>query len=1094
MDYDNNLASQSVTVQLPKVAVDICVGNPISVGSGGKLEIETDYEGTGPFPLEFARYYSSSPGNPDGWNTSYSRHLHVHDNPDGTTDVILIFDNGLRYEFADIDARGFSDPDVPGLMARTANGFAYLDEDGTLHKFDTAGRLTGLISQAGFTQTLTHQDNRLVRVTDHFGRELHFEYNNADLLKALHTPDGAMYRYEYNDEHLLSAVVLPDDTPDDETDNPRREYIYESPHLDHGLTGIIDENGNRFGTFEYDEQGRAILTSHPGGAGLNTISYTMNETTVTNPLGKRTTYVFEDILGSQRLIRMDGHPTVNCPATTTTKSYDSRGSVTREVDAEGNMTEYTYTHTGLPDNEYLYHVGLVTRRIEAVGTPEQRTIDIEWHLDFRLPVKITESGRRIELTYDEEARLIQREEVALDTSVRRVWRYSYNKQGLLIEVDGPRTDVEDTTQLQYNDEGEVTAVINALGHTTDILAYDDSGLPLTVRDPNGLITRLAYDAQRRLVAQTIASEAGDATTDIDYDARGNVIAMHLPKPAPDEDPGGQTLHYTYDTADRLVRIKNDLGETIEFTLDADGNRTAEITRAAGGSIVRVQNRAFDELSRTIETLGAVGQTTQLGYDNNDNLTQVDDALSRRTDMAFDSLDRLISITDALDGESTFTYDNRDNLTSVTDVKGVTTTYMYDGHNNLLEESSTASGVTRHRYDVAGNRIETVDANGVMTKYDYDALNRLTAIRYPSSPDENIEFIYDEGPNSIGRLTGTQDPSGNTTFQYDPRGSLVTDTRKIKGITYTTNYRYNLGNQLIGITYPSGRLVHYELDNLGRVVAITTQATAASPVKSIASDFDYLPFGPATRWQHGNGLTTDINYDQDYRITDIDVADMDEIMSLTYRYNDVSNITRILDNLGISDQDLQYDALDRLTFASGHYGDIDYTYDGVGNRLSRSIDKDGKTASEAYEYESNSHRITRVTTTNDEGTDTRQFQHDNNGNIVEDSSGKRQLEMIVNARNRLEGIVRDGERVGTYEYNALGQRVAKTSRYRGRLHAHFDQRNKPASTNDSGNGKGNHRVTPTGARKSSNVIPTGARKSSNVIPTGAPEGRGMEGSH
>jgi len=53
-------------------------------------------------------------------------------------------------------------------------------------------------------------------------------------------------------------------------------------------------------------------------------------------------------------------------------------------------------------------------------------------------------------------------------------------------------------------------------------------------------------------------------------------------------------------------------------------------------------------------------------------------------------------------------------------------------------------------------------------------------------------------------------------------------------------------------------VHYELDNLSRVVNITTQANAAPPIKVIASDFEYLPFGPASAWQHGNGLETTIN--------------------------------------------------------------------------------------------------------------------------------------------------------------------------------------------------------------------------------------------
>ncbi|MEX2327213.1 MAG: hypothetical protein WD558_05750, partial [Pseudomonadales bacterium] len=332
----------------------------------------------------------------------------------------------------------------------------------------------------------------------------------------------------------------------------------------------------------------------------------------------------------------------------------------------------------------------------------------------------------------------------------------------------------------------------------------------------------------------------------------------------------------------------------------------------------------------------------------------------------------------------------------------------------------------------------VDANGVVTEYSYDALNRLTAVRYPSSPQENIRYHYDVGEHGRVRLTAIDDPSGATAFEYDQRGNLIADHRVIDGIAYTTRYTYNRANQVTKMIYPSGRIVHYELDNLSRVVAITTQANAAAPVNVVAADFEYLPFGPASRWQHGNGLATDIDYDQDYRITNIDVVDMNEILSLTYEYNDVSNITRMLDNLGVNSQGFDYDELNRLTFASGNYGEIDYTYDGVGNRQSRTITTETDTTDEAYTYEAGSHRLQSVSTTDADSTSTRGFDHDANGNTTLDVSPERELELIVNARNRLAQVRKDGNVVGEYEYNALGQRVAKTSRYRGRLHAHFDQ--------------------------------------------------------
>ncbi|MBT4160597.1 MAG: RHS repeat protein [Gammaproteobacteria bacterium] len=1045
-DFEDN-ASLPVKfdVILPKVEIEICVGNPISTSSGRKFETEVDYQGVGPFPLHYLRHYSSRPGNSKGWSHSYSRHLFISEN-DSTTDVILVRDGGQRYEFIDIDNHGYSDPDVPGFIRRAPAGFDYLDDAGTTHHFDEDGRLSGLTSITGFVQTLSYTDGVLTTITDQFGKSISLSHDTVGQIVAMTTPEGHGYGYEYDNNGLLVIVTLPDATPTNLSDNPTRQYVYESTNLEHGLTGVIDENGNRFSTFDYDEEGRAILSTHHDNADRNTISYGENEATVTNALGKDTTYFFEKILGSKRLTRVEGHPTTNCLATTTTRSYDARGSVTAEVDKNGNITRYSHTHSGLSDDQYSYHVGLVSSRTEAFGTVEERTTAIQWHPDFRLPIAIEEPGRRIELTYDSYARLTSRTEIALDTGSERIWTNTYNETGLLTQINGPRTDVQDTTMFAYNYDGELNSITNALGHTTTITAHDDNGLPSEVVDPNGLVTQLEYDARLRLIGQRTISVEGTATTSIGYDAKGNVSAVTL--------PDGQTLGYDYDLADRLISITNDLGETITFEVDADGNRTTEITHDAGGDIVRVQERAFDELSRLITSLGAVSQTTRFSYDKNDNLEFIEDALGRQTTLSFDALDRLIKITDALQGESTFSYDTSNNLTSVTDAEGVMTTFEYDGHRNLLKEISTARGTTTYNFDAAGNRTDSSDANGVLSTMAYDALNRLTHITYRASPDENIEYSYDQGEDSIGQLTGLVDESGSTTFEYDDRSNLVRDTRIIGGREYMTSYRYDLANQLTEMIYPSGRIVSYQLDQLSRVVRVTTRANGASPEEVIAEGISYLPYGPATDWTHGNNLETSISYDQDFRVTSINVQVSPEntnaIMTRSYGYDAASNILSILDGIGTDSQIFQYDQLNRLSGASGEYGDIDYNYDAVGNRLTRTIEKDGDGEHEAYTYQSQSHRLNSVTTTSSDSVETRTLTQDAAGNTVTDSSNDQSITMQVNAANRLTSVSNEGTVQGAYQYNALGQRVAKQYTYRGRIHAHFDS---SGSSSNRNNGKG-----------------------------------------
>lgn len=1022
-DFANNASEPlEIEVLLPKVEIEFCIGNPISTNSGRKIEREIDYQGAGVFPLQFARFYSSRPGNSSGWRFSYTRRLVVSEN-NGVTDVILILDGGERYEFLDVENRGYSDPDVPGLVIENDTGYAYLDADGAIHQFDFSGRLVGVTNINGFQQSLQYVGDQLVSVTDHFGKSISLSYNPDGLVSSLTTPDLRTYGYEYNLDGLLSRVILPDNTT--------REYLYESPNLAHGLTGVIDENGRRYSTFDYDEQGRAILSTHANGADRNTVTYGDNETTVTNALGKNTTYFFEEILGNNRLTRVEGQPTVTCPATTMTSSYDSRGSVVQEVDKNGNVTTYEYTHTGLPDDAYLYQVGLVTKRTEAVGTAEERVTTINWHPDYRLPTEIAEPGRLTTLVYDDNARLISRTELALDTNVSRRWVNTYDERGLLVQLDGPRTDLVDFTSFTYNPEGELTSVTNALGHTTSISAHDGNGLPSRIIDPNGLETELEYDARLRLTTQRVFSGDGIVETQIGYDAKGNVSFIRL--------PGGQSLNYSYDDADRLVGISNDFGETISFDVDAAGNRTAAITRDAGDNIVRIQSRVFDELSRLISSVGAGNQATQLSYDNNDNLSFVEDALGRRTTLSFDALDRLTSVTDALQGESAFTYDARDNLTSVTDATGVTTYFEYDGHSNLVREISTARGTTNYSYDAAGNRTQIVDANGVTQTLSYDAINRLIDIGYSNAPEEAITYSYDLGVSGVGRLSSITDVSGSTSFKYDDRGNVIEDARVIQDASYVTQYQYNLADQLIAMVYPSGRIITYQLDSLGRVIKVATRRNGAAKEKTVAENISYLPFGPATGWVNGNGLKTSIGYDHDYRVTTINISEdaVDSIVDRAYVYDDVSNITSIVDGSVTDNTQLfEYDELNRLQLASGDYGLIDYEYDAAGNRLSRGIDDDGELADEAYVYEPGSHRLASVTRTTSEGTDERQLSYDANGNLITDDDSERSRSLSINARNRLESVSDDGKVKGEYLYNALGQRVAKFHKYRGRIHAHF----------------------------------------------------------
>ncbi|UUZ47743.1 RHS repeat protein [Massilia sp. B-10] len=69
-------------------------------------------------------------------------------------------------------------------------------------------------------------------------------------------------------------------------------------------------------------------------------------------------------------------------------------------------------------------------------------------------------------------------------------------------------------------------------------------------------------------------------------------------------PDGSYVSYIYDNAQQLTDIIDGLGNSIQYTLDAMGNRLKEEVRDSGGNLSRQATREFDVLSRLKTQTGA----------------------------------------------------------------------------------------------------------------------------------------------------------------------------------------------------------------------------------------------------------------------------------------------------------------------------------------------------------------------------------------------------------------------------------------------------------------------------------------------------------
>jgi RHS repeat-associated protein len=954
------------------------VGNPIAINTGAKLQSEPDYRsGT----LSLTRHYSSllqtawNARLGPGWTHNYARHLVLV--TDGNVGLVQRA-GGERIPMVKAGATAWIAVGGRPLTARKiTGGYTLSGTDGVVEHYDTQGRLLRAVDASGrIVETLAYDGNgRLITATDADGRSLQFAYGANDRLASVTDPAGGVYRYTYDSKGNLAGVA----NPAGET----RTYHFENPALYHHLTGITDASGARVATFGYDAKGRAILTEQAGGAERHTVQYlTSGQVRVTGPTGAMMTYTFTGVRFANLLAAVSGdvgggdgsHKAV---------SYNANGHMIQATDHRGTVTRWTRDSQGRE-----------TSRTEAVGTPEARTITTQWHATLNLPIKVTEPGRETEYAYSATGLLLSETVRDTATGEARTTTHTYTAEGRRETTDGPRTDVMDVTRWEYDAQGNVARAVNALGQATSY-TYDAHGQPVTITDPNGTVTTLAYDAQQRLTSRTVAG----AETRYAYDAAGLLIRTIA--------PDGSVLRTHYDPAHRPIAIEDGLGNRLEYTLDARGNRIEERTLDPAGTLTRKVQREYDSLNR-LKALIATAGTTTYTYDAGGNRLTVQDPLNRTTASAYDPLNRLTQVTDAAGGVTRHAYDARGNLIEVIDPKGVTTRYGLDGFDQTLRVESPDAGTTTYTYDAAGNRVTQTDARGITASFEYDALNRLTAIRYPDS-SLDITYVWDLGSNGVGRLASVQDGSGRTDYQYDARGNVIEARQTVNGIALVIGYAYDAADRIIEVRYPSGARATYARDAVGRIASVTVHRADGTTVP-LATDIAYEPFGPLAGFVNGAGREHLRSYDLDGRLTAIDTLG---VQGLAYGYDAAGNLTSLGDLLApAKTQAFGYDALDRLTSAEGAYGSQAFTYDAVGNRQTENADG----AITAYGYATDSHRLQSV--------GGRSYQYDAAGNTVSDG----RFAYVYDARNRLGEVwSADGTaRLARYAYNAQGQRALKVA--------------------------------------------------------------------
>ena len=1010
-------------------------GNPCHANTGNKSQVETDFRSG---ELKMVRYYNSrrefdahgdvSPG----WNHSYADHVLHYDS--GDDDLFYVNENGKLEHFEKQSNGTYHSrqrgnvlfEEITGGLKRISGGRSVREYT---HEHADRDYLlpTSLYSLSNPDQVTTiayDSDDRIDTVTDASGRSLQFNYTGYKLT-SVGLPDGETISYTYDANIIENLVQVT------YQDGSSKTYHYEDSNDPHLLTGITDETGTRFATYGYDSNGRAILSKHALDAGKVELRYTAaGEAEVDTANGDTKTYYF-DTTAPYRVNQVDTSDGVTNYSTYYTYNVD--GWLEEKTNPRGYTTKYAYDD---------YRKDWIK---EAFGETEERQTDYQWDTTENELDWVQVGNQKTSYTYNAAGQQLTRTVTDTTTMASRTWTRTYYTTGvlagLLHTVDGPRTGVTDVTTYEYYDHDagdgsyhkrDLKKVTNALGHTTEYLAYDGAGRPLQVEDANGVVTTMTYYPRGWLNTRT----TGGQTVTYTYTAFGAVDVV--------TQDDGSYMDYDYDAAQRLVKVTDGKGSYIEYTLDMAGNQTVEEIRNGNDALRKKLSREFDDLGRLKKLINADGiSETVFTYDANGNSDTVVDPVNSDTDQdhSYDALDRLIDTVDAVNAQIQYQYDERDNLTQVTDDRGLTTVYTYNGLDDLTQLDSPDTGVTTYSYNAGGNRTSQTDARNVVTNYSYDALNRITDITYPGTTGLNVSFKYDQVRNlcsdpaeqyATGRLDKINDASGQTIYCYDQYGNITKKRQNVKvggaDSKFKVVYSYDDVNRIEQITYPdhsnglnAGTVVTYTRNSATGQIEGVDVTPAGQTTVNLITDIAYYAMGPKKKIWWANGKRIRHIYDENYWPQTVSSNNTDSV-DYSYTTDAVGNITGIVDQNSTDDYDFGYNAayrLDKVDINSAT--DLAFTYDGLGNRLSET--ESGST--DTYTYDTSSNRLvtTQIPALGDN------YVYDAAGNVLrtEGLSTGSSYEFTISNANRMASATHVSNRSapsGEYHYNGKGQRVLK----------------------------------------------------------------------
>lgn len=690
-------------------------GNPITLGTGNKVQVETDFEDKGPGGLSVSRIYNGGMyGIVSGVTTdfgnqwSYLGSNRLFFKP--VDSQYACYRRSDNYVVFCESTSGAGMTWAAALAASSGFKVSAVRSDGKVIDFvkDTFNRW---VSDPDVNETLTPQygtDGVTVSGWVLSTPANKFEYYDANgRIIGIKRPHGGVQKYTYSDGTTNNSSLgrLPQDAPICSnvqigenvaaghllcvTDEWGRQLSFEYD-VNARVSAIVTPNGERY-EYRYDEATGGCVTYNA----QNMACFAGNLTSVTYPDGSKRRYHYNE----SSLI--NGGNT--CPA---------------RYEVGGGYGALISTLTGITDeNGIRYASWVYDCNAQAGGS---------WHAG---------GVEKVMLAHDEPAA------DGSQTVYVNVTTGSAANPVVVNQAQG----------YQYQLILGVARNVAILGARCDRCGefasrtYDARGNIATGKDWNGTVTQFTYEPVRNLETSRTVAQGTTAARQVSTVWHAKfVLPVQIWEPK-------KLTSFNYDDDGRL------LSRTEQATKDATGSqgsgatlngplRVWKYTYSASGQLLSITGPRTDVSNVTLYTYDALGNlatvtdplghvTSYSNYDRDGRVGHVVAANGLTTDIVYNSRGWVTSrtVSDGTVAETTtFAYDSVGQLTKAAFPDGSWISYIYDPAHRLTQVTDTAGNRISYTLDNAGNRIgeQISGADGAITRQIsrvFDVLNNLKQI-------------------------------------------------------------------------------------------------------------------------------------------------------------------------------------------------------------------------------------------------------------------------------------------------------------------------------------------------------------------------------